>query len=102
MSARILVVDDDRALSEMLGMVLQGEGFETVFAADGPSAVGREGSRGRVAVAAAGTGGRWDGKPGGGSVAPQSTLGATLGRELSSPLADASLAMPSGGPRPPP
>ena len=39
MSARILVVDDDRALSEMLGMVLQGEGFETVFAADGPSAV---------------------------------------------------------------
>jgi two-component system response regulator MtrA len=41
MSARILVVDDDRALSEMLGMVLQGEGFETVFAADGPSAVER-------------------------------------------------------------
>jgi two-component system response regulator MtrA len=39
MSSRILVVDDDRALSEMLGMVLQGEGFETVFAADGPSAV---------------------------------------------------------------
>ncbi|NLB46644.1 MAG: response regulator transcription factor [Microbacteriaceae bacterium] len=41
MSARILVVDDDRALSEMLGMVLQGEGFDTVFAADGPSAVER-------------------------------------------------------------
>ena len=41
MNARILVVDDDRALSEMLGMVLQGEGFETVFAADGPSAVER-------------------------------------------------------------
>lgn len=41
MNARILVVDDDRALSEMLGMVLQGEGFETVFAADGPSAVVR-------------------------------------------------------------
>ena len=41
MNARILVVDDDRALSEMLGMVLQGEGFETEFAADGPSAVDR-------------------------------------------------------------
>lgn len=41
MSARILVVDDDRALSEMLGMVLQGEGFDAVFAADGPSAVER-------------------------------------------------------------
>ena len=41
MSARILVVDDDKALSEMLGMVLQGEGFDTVFAADGPSAVER-------------------------------------------------------------
>lgn len=41
MSARILVVDDDPALSEMLGMVLQGEGFETDFAADGVAAVAR-------------------------------------------------------------
>jgi len=39
MNARILVVDDDKALSEMLGMVLESEGFETSFAADGPSAV---------------------------------------------------------------
>lgn len=39
MSARILVVDDDRALAEMLGMVLQGEGFLTEHSADGESAV---------------------------------------------------------------
>lgn len=39
MSARILVVDDDRALAEMLGMALQAEGFETEHAADGLEAV---------------------------------------------------------------
>jgi len=39
MSARILVIDDDRQLSEMLGMVLQGEGFLTEHAADGTEAV---------------------------------------------------------------
>jgi len=39
MSARILVVDDDRALAEMLGMVLQGEGFLTEHSADGSEAV---------------------------------------------------------------
>ena len=39
MSARILVVDDDRQLAEMLGMVLQGEGFITEHAADGTEAV---------------------------------------------------------------
>lgn len=39
MSARILVVDDDKALAEMLGMVLQGEGFETEFSTDGAAAV---------------------------------------------------------------
>ncbi|MBL3698908.1 MtrAB system response regulator MtrA [Leucobacter luti] len=39
MSARILVVDDDRALAEMLGMVLQGESFETDFAFDGTDAI---------------------------------------------------------------
>ena len=41
MSARILVVDDDRALAEMLGMVLQGEGFLTEHSADGAEAVER-------------------------------------------------------------
>lgn len=39
MAARILVVDDDRALSEMLGMVLQSEGFLTENAFDGNQAV---------------------------------------------------------------
>ncbi len=39
MSARILVVDDDRALAEMLSMVLQGEGFLVEHAYDGPAAV---------------------------------------------------------------
>lgn len=39
MSARILVVDDDRALAEMLGMVLQAEGFVTEHSADGIEAV---------------------------------------------------------------
>lgn len=36
---RVLVVDDDAALSEMLGIVLRGEGFEPVFCADGAQAV---------------------------------------------------------------
>lgn len=39
MSTRILVVDDDRALAEMLGMVLEGEGFEPIFSADGAEAI---------------------------------------------------------------
>lgn len=39
MSARILVVDDDRALAEMLAMVLQGEGFLTEHSGDGAEAV---------------------------------------------------------------
>lgn len=34
-----MVVDDDAALSEMLGIVLRGEGFEPVFCADGAQAV---------------------------------------------------------------
>ena len=38
---RVLVVDDDAALSEMLGIVLRGEGFEPVFCADGAEALGR-------------------------------------------------------------
>lgn len=37
---RVLVVDDDAALSEMLGIVLRGEGFEPVFCADGAQALG--------------------------------------------------------------
>ncbi len=39
MKGRILVVDDDLALSEMLGIVLRGEGLEFVHCADGSSAV---------------------------------------------------------------
>jgi two-component system, OmpR family, response regulator MtrA len=40
MKARVLVVDDDPALAEMLGIVLRGEGFEPVFCADGARAIG--------------------------------------------------------------
>jgi two-component system response regulator MtrA len=36
---RILVVDDDVALAEMLGIVLRGEGFDPVFCANGDDAV---------------------------------------------------------------
>jgi two-component system response regulator MtrA len=36
---RVLVVDDDQALAEMLGIVLRGEGFEPFFCADGAEAV---------------------------------------------------------------
>ncbi len=36
---RILVVDDDPALSEMLGIVLQADGFEPFFVADGSRAM---------------------------------------------------------------
>lgn len=39
MTARILVVDDDTALAEMIGIVLRTEGFEPVFCADGTSAL---------------------------------------------------------------
>src|SRR5882757_7542957 len=39
MNARILVVDDDTALSEMIGIVLRTEGFDPVFCADGLAAV---------------------------------------------------------------
>jgi two-component system response regulator MtrA len=35
MRGRVLVVDDDTALAEMLGIVLRGEGFEPVFCVDG-------------------------------------------------------------------
>ena len=40
MKGRVLVVDDDTALSEMLGIVLRGEGLEAVLCADGESALG--------------------------------------------------------------
>ncbi|HNP15660.1 MAG TPA: MtrAB system response regulator MtrA [Terrimesophilobacter sp.] len=39
MTARILVVDDDTALSEMIGIVLRTEGFDPVFCADGNEAL---------------------------------------------------------------
>jgi two-component system response regulator MtrA len=37
--ARILVVDDDAALAEMLGIVLEAQGFEASFVADGQRAL---------------------------------------------------------------
>ena len=40
MKGRVLVVDDDLALAEMLGIVLRGEGFEPAFCADGSKALG--------------------------------------------------------------
>ncbi|MEJ5997391.1 MtrAB system response regulator MtrA [Corynebacterium sp. H130] len=39
-NAKILVVDDDPAISEMLTIVLQAEGFDTVAVMDGGEAVG--------------------------------------------------------------
>lgn len=39
MKGRVLVVDDDTALAEMLGIVLRGEGFEPSFVADGDKAL---------------------------------------------------------------
>jgi two-component system, OmpR family, response regulator MtrA len=39
MASRILVIDDDTALAEMIGIVLRTEGFDTSFCADGAQAV---------------------------------------------------------------
>ena len=39
MSAKILVVDDDTALAEMIGIVLRAEGFDISFCADGSEAL---------------------------------------------------------------
>ena len=39
MSSRILVVDDDVALAEMIGIVLENEGFRVVFCSDGSQAL---------------------------------------------------------------
>ena len=41
MKPRVLVVDDDSALAEMLGIVLRTDGFEPSFEADGSSAVAK-------------------------------------------------------------
>ncbi|HJH12129.1 MAG TPA: response regulator transcription factor [Brevibacterium ravenspurgense] len=40
MNARILVVDDDTALAEMIGIVLKSEGFDPDFCATGDGALG--------------------------------------------------------------
>ncbi|GCD20770.1 DNA-binding response regulator [Cellulomonas algicola] len=40
MKGRVLVVDDDTALAEMIGIVLRSEGFEPVFCEDGDEALG--------------------------------------------------------------
>ena len=39
MGSRILVVEDDQAISEILGIVLRAEGFEPFFCADGNKAI---------------------------------------------------------------
>ncbi|PPG93195.1 DNA-binding response regulator [Rathayibacter sp. AY1F3] len=39
MSARILVVDDDAALAEMIGIVLRADGYDVSFCADGSGAI---------------------------------------------------------------
>ena len=39
MTSRILVVDDDTALAEMIGIVLRTEGFDPLFATDGQIAI---------------------------------------------------------------
>ncbi|GAB2520508.1 MtrAB system response regulator MtrA [Paramicrobacterium agarici] len=39
MNPRILVVDDDTALAEMIGIVLRTEGYEPIFCADGTAAL---------------------------------------------------------------
>lgn len=39
MTSRILVVDDDTALAEMVGIMLRAEGFETAFCPDGTGAL---------------------------------------------------------------
>jgi two-component system response regulator MtrA len=40
MNAKILVVDDDTALAEMIGIVLRAEGFDVAFCANGSEALG--------------------------------------------------------------
>lgn len=38
-TARVLVVDDDQAIAEMVSIVLRGKGFDVATAADGPTAL---------------------------------------------------------------
>ena len=52
MRARVLVVDDDPALAEMLGIVLRSEGFLPSFVADGERALRAELERRRAATSA--------------------------------------------------
>ncbi|WP_407317006.1 MtrAB system response regulator MtrA [Isoptericola halotolerans] len=40
MKSRVLVVDDDTALAEMIGIVLESEGLELSFCSDGDAAIG--------------------------------------------------------------
>ena len=40
MTNRVLIVDDDPALAEMLGIVLRGEGYDVSHVADGSAALG--------------------------------------------------------------
>src|SRR6187455_689926 len=40
MKGRVLVVDDDTALAEMIGIVLRSEGFDPVFCEDADEAIG--------------------------------------------------------------
>lgn len=39
MSSRILIVDDDKSLAEMVGIVLRSEGFEAIYAPSGDTAL---------------------------------------------------------------
>ena len=41
MKGRVLIVDDDTALAEMLGIVLRGEGLEPFLCGDGDQALDR-------------------------------------------------------------
>ena len=41
MKPRVLVVDDDSALAEMLGIVLRTDGFDPSFVSDGTGALAR-------------------------------------------------------------
>ena len=49
MKARILVVDDDAALSEMIGIILASEDFEPVYCYDGAGARDVFRARGKIA-----------------------------------------------------
>ena len=54
MSSRILVVDDDVALAEMIGIVLEGEGYTVSTCPDGAKAVAAFQEELRTALAQAG------------------------------------------------